>query len=90
MVSFQTKNPNLGNFWRALDSKMLSYFTALWTILHTFGIFYDNLVHFCPVLVSCTKKIWQPEKGRPDKKDLLMTGPASGVHEVACMPITPQ
>jgi hypothetical protein len=36
------------------------------------------------------KKIWQPEKGRPDKKDLLMTGPASGVHEVACMPITPQ
>jgi hypothetical protein len=50
MVSFQTKNPNLGKFWRALDWKMLTYFMAIWNISHTFGIFYVNvfvhLVHF--------------------------------------------
>jgi hypothetical protein len=62
MVCFQTKNPNLGEFWRALDWKMLIYFMATWNILWTFGVFYDLLVHFVsiwyifPVLVSCTKK----------------------------------
>jgi hypothetical protein len=62
MVSFQTKNPNLGKVWRALDGKMLIYFMALWNILQTFGIFSDHLVHFMliwyifPVLISCTKK----------------------------------
>jgi hypothetical protein len=62
MVSFQTKNPNLGKYWRALDWKMLIYFMAIWNILQTFGIFYDQLVHFgfiwyiFPVLVSCPKK----------------------------------
>jgi hypothetical protein len=62
MVSFQTKNPNLGKFWRALDWKMLIYFMALWNILQAFGIFHDNFVHFVfiwyifPALVSCTKK----------------------------------
>jgi hypothetical protein len=33
MVCFQTKNPNLGNFWSALDWKMLiylEYFTDIW------------------------------------------------------------
>jgi hypothetical protein len=39
MVYFQTKNPNLGKSWRALDCKMLIY------ILWTFGIFYDHMVH---------------------------------------------
>jgi hypothetical protein len=62
MVYFQTKNPNLGKFWRALDWKMLIYFMAIWNILWRFGIFYDHLVHFIfiwyilLVLVSCTKK----------------------------------
>jgi hypothetical protein len=46
MVSFQTKNPNLGKFWRALDWKMLIYFMAIWKSLWRFGIFYDHLVHF--------------------------------------------
>jgi hypothetical protein len=49
MVYFQTKNPNLGESWRALDWKMLVYFTAIWDILRPFGAFF-------PVLVSCTKK----------------------------------
>jgi hypothetical protein len=46
MVYFQTKNPNWGKFWRALDWKMLIYFMAFWNILQTFGIFYNSLVHF--------------------------------------------
>jgi hypothetical protein len=32
MVSFQTKNPNFGNFWRALAWKMLIKFMAIWNI----------------------------------------------------------
>jgi hypothetical protein len=30
MVYFKTKNSNLGRFWRALECKMLVYFTAVW------------------------------------------------------------
>jgi hypothetical protein len=62
MVCFQTKNPNLGKFCRALYWKMLTYFMAIWNILWRFGIFYDHFVHFLfiwyifPVLVSCAKK----------------------------------
>jgi hypothetical protein len=55
MVYFQTKNPNLGKFWSALDRKMLIYFRPS-------GIFYGHLGDFItiwyifPGLVSCTKK----------------------------------
>jgi hypothetical protein len=49
MVYFQTKNPNLGKFWRALDRKMLKYlFTAILNILQTLGICYDHFgTFFC-------------------------------------------
>jgi hypothetical protein len=59
MVSFQTKNPSLGKFRKALDWKILIYFMAIWDILQTF---YDHLVHFVfiwyifPVWVIFTKK----------------------------------
>jgi hypothetical protein len=43
---FQTKIPNLGKFFRALDWKMLIYFMAVCNILWTFGKFYEHLVHF--------------------------------------------
>jgi hypothetical protein len=62
MVCFQTKNLNLGKFWRALDWKMLIYFMAIWNILRTFDIIYSLLSRFVviwyifPVLVSRTKK----------------------------------
>jgi hypothetical protein len=62
MVYFQTKNPNLGKFWRALDRKIWIYFWAILNISRIFGIFYDHLVHFVfiwyifPVFVSHTKK----------------------------------
>jgi hypothetical protein len=44
MVYFQTKNTNLGKFWRALQWKMLAYFIAAWTILLLSGVFCGRLV----------------------------------------------
>jgi hypothetical protein len=46
MVCFQTKNPNFGKFWRALDCIMLLYFMAIGNILLRFGKFYGHFVHF--------------------------------------------
>jgi hypothetical protein len=66
MVSFQTKNPNLGSFWRSLDWKMLIHFMAIWCTLQTIGIFYDHLVHFMFIWYffrfwyHVPRKIWQP------------------------------
>jgi hypothetical protein len=63
MVYFQTKNPTLGNFLRALDWKMLDinyghlkYFTGIGEVLFPFGTFSVHLVYFFPVLVTRTKK----------------------------------
>jgi hypothetical protein len=62
MVSFQTKNPNLDKFWRALDRKMLMYFMTIWNILQTLRYFMTiwytlySFGTFFPVLVSCNKK----------------------------------
>jgi hypothetical protein len=39
MVYFQTKNPNMGNFCKVLQWKMLVYFMAIWSISQLFGIF---------------------------------------------------
>jgi hypothetical protein len=44
MVYFQTKNPNLGKFWRALKWKMLVYFKVISIILPPFDIVYVYLV----------------------------------------------
>jgi hypothetical protein len=46
MVRFQTKNTDLGKFWRVLRWKMLVYFMAIWHILRLFGIIRVNLVYF--------------------------------------------
>jgi hypothetical protein len=45
-VYFQTKNPDLGKIWRALQWSMLVYYMAIWSNLQLFGIFCGNLVHF--------------------------------------------
>jgi hypothetical protein len=45
-VYFQTKNPNLGKFWRVSQRKMLVYFITIWSILRPIGMFYGNLVYF--------------------------------------------
>jgi hypothetical protein len=46
MAFFQTKNPTLGKFWRALQWKMLVYFMDIWSILRPFDILYGRLVYF--------------------------------------------
>jgi hypothetical protein len=52
MVNFHTKNPNLGNFWRVLQWKMLVYFMDVRYILQPFGILYGHLVYlYCGNLV---------------------------------------
>jgi preprotein translocase subunit SecY len=70
MVSFQTKNPNLGKFWRALDWKMLIYFMAIWNIIHTFGIFCNHFVHFLFTLYINFGFgiLYQETSGNPDLK----------------------
>jgi hypothetical protein len=67
MVSFQTKNPNLGKFWRAFDWKRLIYLMAIWNILQTFGIFYDHYVHsvFIWYIFSGLDNIYQEKSGNP-------------------------
>jgi hypothetical protein len=44
MVSFQTKNPNLGKFWRDFEWEMLVYFMTIWNILWPFGIIHCHLI----------------------------------------------
>jgi hypothetical protein len=62
MVYFQTQNPSLGKFGRALQWNMSAYFVVIWSILWSIGIFDGQLVYFMvswyiiPVLVYCTKK----------------------------------
>jgi hypothetical protein len=67
IVSFQTKNPNLGKFWRALDWKLLIYFMVIWNILHTFGIFYHHLLHvvFMWYIFSGLGNIYKEKSGNP-------------------------
>jgi hypothetical protein len=44
MVYFQTKNPNLGKFWRALESKRLTY-----SMDHLEYVYYCHLVYFTAI-----------------------------------------
>jgi hypothetical protein len=62
MVCFQTKIPNLGIFWRAVERKMLLNFMTVWNILRPFcfnlwpfGIVCGHLVFF-PFWYVWTKK----------------------------------
>jgi hypothetical protein len=67
MVSFRTKNPNLGKFWRALKGKMLIYFRTFWNILRAFGIFYYHLVLFAFIWCICSGFgiMYQEKSGHP-------------------------
>jgi hypothetical protein len=63
MVCFQTKNPNMGKYWRVLLWKILVYLMTIWSILRPLEIFYSHLVYFVvsllffyPVLVFWIKK----------------------------------
>jgi hypothetical protein len=52
-IYFQTKNPNLSKFWRALQWKKLVYFMDIWS-------FCGNLVYFYPFWYVVLREIWQP------------------------------
>jgi hypothetical protein len=79
MVSFQTKNPNMGKFWRVLQWKMLVYFMDTWSISQSLVIFYGhsvhiargNLVYFSRFGILYEEKSGNPvrqQKSRYDKK----------------------
>jgi hypothetical protein len=65
MVYFQTKNSNLGKFWRALELEKFLYSMAIWKISRPFGIlyghlvFFGNLEYFQPFWYIVSTKIWQ-------------------------------
>jgi hypothetical protein len=70
MVYFQTKNPNLGKIWTAVEWKKLLYFMTVWNIFRSFGIIYSRLEYFVvmwyifPVLVCLD----QEKSGNPDSQ----------------------
>jgi hypothetical protein len=61
MTCFQTKNPNLGKFWRDLQWTILVYFMAIWSILQLFSIFVE-IWYIFPVLVC---KLYQEKSDNP-------------------------
>jgi hypothetical protein len=52
---FQTKNPNLGKFWKGLKWKMLGYFMASGNLLQPF-VELVVIWYIFPVLVYCIEK----------------------------------
>jgi hypothetical protein len=70
MVCFQTKNPNLGKFWRVLQWKILVYFMTIWSILRPLEIFYGNLAYFVVIwyIFSRFGMLHQEKSGNPDQK----------------------
>jgi hypothetical protein len=64
MVYFQTENPNLDQFWRVLQWKMLVYFMDIWSILWTFGLFYGHFgllyghLVILPIFYGHTYVLW--------------------------------
>jgi hypothetical protein len=70
---FQTKSPNLVKFWRASDWKMLIYFTAIWNILRTFGIFYGHLIHFVLIwyIFPHFGTMYQEKSGNPGERTII-------------------
>jgi hypothetical protein len=67
MVSFQTKNTNLGKFRRGLRLENvdifyvhLEHFTDTGDVLWPFGTFCVHLVHFFRFWYNVPRKIWQP------------------------------
>jgi hypothetical protein len=57
MVCFQTKNPNLGKFWRVLQWKIFVYFMTIWSILRPLKVFYGHLVYFV-VIWYISPRFW--------------------------------
>jgi hypothetical protein len=70
MVCFKTKTANLGIIWRALEWKMLIYFSDIWFNLRPFdimflhfGVVFGPLVYFSRFGIFGPRKLWQPWDG---------------------------
>jgi hypothetical protein len=60
MVCFQTKYPNLGKFWRALDWVMFILLWPLGISYGDFGYFMTIWYIFSRFEYQVPRKIWQP------------------------------
>jgi hypothetical protein len=75
MVRYQTKETNLGKFWRVLEWKMLVYFIVIRNILRSFGICilwpFGNVVVIWYIFlrfgILCKEKSGNPGYGRINK-----------------------
>jgi hypothetical protein len=79
IVHFQTKDSNLGKYWRVLQWKMLIYFISIWYSLRTFGIVFGHLVYFLVIWYICPRfgMLQREKSGNPgdyilsDNKDFV-------------------
>jgi hypothetical protein len=71
MAYFQTKNPYLGKFWRALQYKRLLYFMAIWSVLRLFGIFYGCSINFFLFWYVASRKSGNPVFQRDEESMYL-------------------
>jgi hypothetical protein len=67
MVCFQTKNTDLGKFWRVLQRKMLVYFVSIWSILRALEIFFGHVVYFVVIWYIFPRfgMLYQEKSGNP-------------------------
>jgi hypothetical protein len=85
MLYFQTKNSNLGSFWRALQFKMLVYIKDIYSLLRPFDIFYAHLVYFVLILYIflCVGKLYQEKSGNPFLEGKMKTTSLRGTDLIA-------
>jgi hypothetical protein len=67
MVYFQTKNRNLGKFWRTLQWKMLIYIMDFWSSFRPFDTVYGNFAYLVVIrcIFPCVGKLYQEKSGKP-------------------------
>jgi hypothetical protein len=72
MVCFQTKNHNLGKFWRVSKWKIFVYFMAIKNIVRPFIIFYGNLVIRVVVIWYIFPRFGKLHSEKPGNPGLLL------------------
>jgi hypothetical protein len=80
---FQTKNPNLGKYGRALQWKLLVYFMATWSILRSFGIFWGHLVYSMVIWYIFFGVVHKEESGNPGFQCTRLGSDLRIIHDMA-------
>jgi hypothetical protein len=77
---FQTKNTNLGKFWKDLQWKMFGIYRAILSILRPNGIFYVHLVHFVVMWYIFTRfgMLYREKSGNPVSNQKKVAFPSDG------------